>query len=74
VDVHFPLAITCIRTRFIVVNDRLPCTDERCAMCGGIVGTGYVRDFQTHLIYCDTQCFAGGDCLVTNRDRRRKVS
>ena len=73
-SVNLPSAISHRRTRFILVNDRLPRTDERCAMCGGIVEKGYVRDFQTGLICCDTQCFAGGDYLVNNKDRRRKVS
>jgi hypothetical protein len=26
----------------------------------GTIEKGYVRDFRTGLIYCDTQCFAGG--------------
>jgi hypothetical protein len=28
-------------------------------VCGGLIEKGYVRDSQTRLIYCDTQCFAG---------------
>jgi hypothetical protein len=48
------------RTRFVIVNDRLPRTDEHCALCGGRIEKGYVRDSRTRLIYCDTQCFAGG--------------
>ena len=43
---NLPLAISHRRTRFILVNDRLPYTDERCAMCGGFVDKGYVRDSQ----------------------------
>ncbi|MBO0759183.1 MAG: hypothetical protein J2P54_25360, partial [Bradyrhizobiaceae bacterium] len=35
-----------------------PRTDQQCALCGGIVEKGYVRDSQTRLIYCDTQCLA----------------
>jgi hypothetical protein len=47
------------RTRFVLVNDRVPRTDGHCALCGGIIEKGYVRDSQTRLIYCDTQCFPG---------------
>ena len=46
---------------FVLVNER------------GTIEKGYVRDFRTRLIYCDTQCFAGGACSVT-KDRVRKVS
>ena len=46
--------------RFVLINNRVPHTDERCALCGGLIEKGYVRDSQTRLIYCDTQCFAGG--------------
>lgn len=47
-------------TRFILVNDRMPLNEEHCALCGGTIEKGYVRDFKIGLIYCDTQCFAGG--------------
>jgi hypothetical protein len=47
------------QTRFVIVNDRLPRTDEHCALCGGRIEKGYIRDSRTRLIYCDTQCFAG---------------
>jgi hypothetical protein len=64
------------RTRFVLVNDRVPRTDEHCALCGGIVEKGYVRDSQTRLIYCDPQCFAGGSHMTKSliKDRGRKVS
>jgi hypothetical protein len=64
------------RTRFVLVNDRVPRTDEHCALCGGIVEKGYVRDSHTRLIYCDPQCFAGGAHLTSSpiKDRGRKVS
>ena len=45
--------------RFVLVNNRVPRTGQHCALCGGPIETGYVRDSQTRLIYCDTQCFAG---------------
>jgi hypothetical protein len=66
---RFPKAI-----RFVVVNERVPRTDNRCALCGGLGEKGYVRDAQTQLIYCDTQCFAGwtheAAPLVKNRERK----
>ena len=71
---NLAFAIRHRRTRFILVNDRLLRTDERCAMCGGILQKGYLRDAQTRLIYCDTQCFGGGEYLSNCKDHRRKVS
>jgi hypothetical protein len=60
--------------RFVLVNNRIPRTDEHCALCGGLIEKGYVRDSQTRLIYCDTQCFAGWACeaalVVKNRGRK----
>jgi hypothetical protein len=62
--------------RFVLVNNRIPRTDERCALCGRFIKKGYVRDSQTRLIYCDTQCFAGWTHLATPvvKSRGRKVS
>ena len=64
------------RTRFVLVNNRVPRTDEHCALCGDIVEKGYVRDSQTRLIYCDPQCFSGGTHMTKSliNDRARKVS
>jgi hypothetical protein len=64
------------RTRFVLVNDRVPRTDGHCALCGSIIEKGYVRDSQTRLIYCDTQCFPGGPdmAMPIMKDRARKVS
>jgi hypothetical protein len=64
------------RTRFVLVNDRVPRTDDHCALCGGIVEKGYVSDSQTRLIYCDPKCFAGGAHMAMSliKDRGRKVS
>ena len=66
---RFPQAI-----RFVVVNNRVTCTDHHCAMCGGLIEKGYVRDLQTRLIYCDSQCFARwvheAACVVKNRGRK----
>jgi hypothetical protein len=63
------------RTRFVLVNGRVPHTDEHCGLCGGIVENGYVRDSKTRLIYCDLQCFAGGSHMTKSlvKDRGRKV-
>ena len=58
---------------FVLVNERMPRNDAYCALCGGTIEKGYVRDFRTRLIYCDTQCFAGGEYCVT-KNRARKVS
>jgi hypothetical protein len=63
------------RTRFVLVNDRVPRAGH-CALCGSIIEKGYVRDSQTRLIYCDTQCLPGGAVMVMPviKDRARKVS
>ena len=63
--------------RFVLVNNRVPRTDERCALCGGIVEQSYVRDSQTRLIYCDAQCFAAGRVHIAGpvvKNRGRKAS
>jgi hypothetical protein len=64
------------RTRFVLVNDRVPRTDGHCALCGWIVEKGYVRDSQTRLIYCDTLCFPGETAMATPvlKNLTRKVS
>ena len=64
------------RTRFVLVNGRVPRADQRCALCGAIVDKGYVRDSRTRVIYCDTQCLAGGVRIATPaiKNRQRKVS
>jgi hypothetical protein len=46
------------RTRFVLVNDRVPRTDACCAQCGAKIEMGYVRESRTTLLFCDTQCFA----------------
>ena len=68
---RFPQAI-----RFVVVNNRVPRADQHCAVCGGLIEKGYVRDSQTRLIYCDTQCFAGRTCrgMPATKNYTRKVS
>jgi hypothetical protein len=60
--------------RFVLVNNRIPRTGQHCALCGGLIEKGYVRDSQTRLIYCDTQCLAGSAYeappVVKNRGRK----
>jgi hypothetical protein len=62
------------RIRFVLVNHRVPRSDQHCALCGAIVEKGYVRDSQTRFIYCDTQCFTGwahmGSPVAKNRERK----
>ena len=64
------------RTRFVVVNDRIPRTGGHCTLCSRIIERGYVRDSQTRLIYCDTQCFPGEAEVPVPviKNRARKVS
>jgi hypothetical protein len=63
------------RTRFVLVNDRVPRTDGHCASCGRNIEKGYVRDSHTRLIYCDTQCIPGeAEVTPIIRSRARKVS
>jgi hypothetical protein len=45
-----------LRTRFIIVNDRVPCRVTTCAICGRKIERGYVRESQTRLLYCDNEC------------------
>ena len=68
---RFPQAI-----RFVLVNNRVPHTDQHCALCGGLIEKGYVRDSQTRLICCDTQCFAGwaNQAAPVVKNRGRKAS
>ena len=44
--------------RFVVVNNRVQCSDQHCTLGGGLIEKGYVRD-SNQLIYCDTQGFDG---------------
>ena len=47
-----------------------------CAVCGGLIEKGYVRDSQTRLIYCDTQCFAAWahEAATVVKNHGRKAS
>jgi hypothetical protein len=66
---RFPQAI-----RFVLVNSRVPRTDRQCALCGGLIEKGYVRDPRTRLIYCDAQCLAGWAAASVVKTRGRKAS
>jgi predicted nucleic acid-binding Zn ribbon protein len=61
--------------RFVVVNNRIP-TDRHCTLCGDPIEKGYVRDSETRLIYCDSECFAGWACeeALVVKNRRKKAS
>ena len=43
--------------RFILVNGRTPHPRSLCVMCDRQVGTNYLRELGTHLIYCDQDCY-----------------
>ena len=74
-NLTFPTGGFLHRTRFVLVNDRIPRTNGHCALCGGTIEKGYVRDSQTRLIYCDTQCFAGWTHeAAPAKNRGRKAS
>ena len=36
--------------RFVLVDNRVPRMDQHCALCGGLIEKGYVRDSWTQLI------------------------
>jgi len=72
---HESIGVFLRRTRFVLVNDRVPREHADCALCGGKIEKGYVRELQTRLFYCDLQCFAGHAIAIKNRVRNvRKVS
>jgi hypothetical protein len=54
-----------LRTRFIIVNDRVPFQAANCAICGRKIERGYVRESHTRLLYCDNECIPeqqGANC------------
>jgi hypothetical protein len=64
------------RTRFIVVNDRVPGADARRALCCKKSERGYIHAVQMRSFYCDARCFAGHEnmaALLMER-RARQVS
>jgi len=62
--------------RFVLVNNRIPRAEAQCALCGGTIADSYIRETQTRLFYCDTQCFAGRARVATSdvEKREREVS
>jgi hypothetical protein len=44
--------------RFILVNGRAPRPRSSCVICDQPVGTNYLREVGTQLIYCDHNCYA----------------
>jgi len=53
------------RTRFVLVNDRIPRADAYCAFCCQKIEKGYVRESQARVLYCDPQCFAEHATTIT---------
>ena len=58
------------RTRFVLVNDRVPHGDADCALCSNKIEKSYVRELQTRLLYCNAQCFAGHAIGIKNLARK----
>lgn len=69
-------AVSPCRTRFVLVNDRVPRSDANCALCRKKIEQGYVRELQTGLVYCNPQCFSGRRKMAffAIEDRARKAS
>ncbi len=60
--------------RFVLVNERSPRAEAACTVCCTRIDRGYVRDPQTRLLYCDTECFADHERMgdpARLRDARR---
>ena len=57
--------------RFILVNGRTPHPRSLCVMCDRSVGAHHLREFATHLIYCDQNCYeahcSGAVLLLDNQ-------
>jgi hypothetical protein len=61
--------------RFILVNGRTPRPRSLCVMCVHPVGTTYLREVGTQLIYCDHDCYAAHcESAVRLLDHRAAVS
>ena len=61
---------------FVLVNDRVPRAGAVCARCSAQIENGYVRQPQTHLVYCNLTCFTGrGRMAITALlSRKRRAS
>jgi hypothetical protein len=44
--------------KFVWVNDGTLRKQPSCALCGGSIGRGYLREIGTGLFYCDHDCYA----------------
>ena len=44
--------------KFVLVNGRSLCRQSCCVKCKQAIGTSYLREVGTHLIYCDHTCYA----------------
>lgn len=44
--------------RFVMVNDRTPCRQPFCALCGEPISGSCLREVGTQLTYCDHDCYA----------------
>jgi hypothetical protein len=64
--------------RFVLVNNRVLSTGERCALCGGFIKKGYVRDSQTDAIDLLRHAMLRGGRTYSSvhwqKNRGRKVS
>jgi hypothetical protein len=47
------------KVQYVLVNHRIPRTDPHCVLCGQRLQSGYVRELQANLLYCDRLCLAG---------------
>ncbi len=64
------------RTRFVIVNDRVPRSNANCALCCNKLEQGYVRGSQTGLVYCNPHCLSAHEqmAFLAIENRARKVS
>jgi hypothetical protein len=64
-----------MRFAFVLVNDRTPFRQTWCIQCCERIGGGYLREFRTHLPYCDYECYAlFCETLAEQKDRVRAAS
>jgi hypothetical protein len=59
--------------RFILVNDRTPCSDAHCTLCCSKVTESYIREIGTKFCYCSCGCFLEhsklGQLVIEHRAR-----
>jgi hypothetical protein len=44
--------------KFILINGRTPRPQSVCVSCREPIGTDYLREIGTRLLYCDDECYA----------------